>query len=171
MKCVCLVVSVLVGISALGQSVAELDKRNGFKEYTIGSNLSSIGESLQFIKRLEGKETKLFKAKESAIIDGMVGEVELAFYKERLVEITIFFQQKSLEEYDHLKTSLTQLYGNPVDESGSKNKPAYLSEYDRILMWKGSVIGLQYNYDVSHKVIEIVYWGLNETTEKAKEDF
>ncbi len=171
MKVILLMASVLVGLKTIAQTTAELDKKNGFREFTIGTEISSIETQIQFIKKLESAETKLFKVKEAAIVNGMSGEVELVFYKDRLVEITVFFKQKTLDDYNSLKESLTELYGAPNDASKSKTKPAYLSAYDKILIWKGAVIGLQYNYDVSHKVIEVIYWGLNEKTDKAKEEF
>jgi hypothetical protein len=161
---------ILVGSNGFGQSPVELDKENGFQEYTIGTKLASIEKKLKFLD--EGAQTKLFKAREKAIVNGMKGgDIELAFYKDRLVEITIVFQRKTINEYDSLKHSFEKLYGNPKDQSYSKRKPPYLSGYDKILMWEGFVIGLQYNYDVSHKVIEIIYWGLKEKTSKAKEKF
>jgi len=171
MKVILLMAGVFVGLTTIAQTTAELDKKNGFREFTIGTEISSIETEIQFIKKLESAETRLFKVKEAAIINGMSGEVELVFYKDRLVEITVFFKQKTLDDYNSLKESLTQLYGAPNDASKSKTKPAYLSAYDKILIWKGAVIGLQYNYDVSHKVIEVIYWGLNEKTDKAKEEF
>jgi len=173
MKWTYFIAGILIGFNAIGQSTADLDKKNGFREYTIGADLSSFTDKILLIKRMERDDAKLYKVKAPIIIEDMPGEgeVELASYKDRLVEITIFFQQKTIDDYDNFKQSLTRLYGTPIDESTHKNKPAYLTEYDKILMWKGSVIGLQYNYDVSHKVIEIVYWGLNEVTEKSKEEF
>jgi hypothetical protein len=99
------------------------------------------------------------------------GEIELAFYKDRLVEITIVFQRKNMNEFDSIKHSFEKLYGSPKDKSYSKKKPAYLTTYDKIFEWEGFVIGLQYNYDISHKVIEIIYWGLREKTQKSAEKF
>jgi len=170
MKCRCLVIGVFIGFHVSAQSPVELDKENGFKEYTIGTKLSSLEKKLKPLD--EGVQTKLFKAKEKAIINGIKGgEIELAFYKDRLVEITIVFQRKTIDEYDSLKQSLERLYGTPKDKSYSKKKPSYLTTYDKILEWEGFVIGLQYNYDVSHRVIEIIYWGVKEKTQKSKERF
>jgi hypothetical protein len=168
------IVGILISYNTFGQTATDLDKNNGFREYTIGTHLSSFTDKILLIsKKLEKDSARLYKVKEPVIIENMMGagEVELAFYKDRLVEITLFFHQKTIDDYNNFKQSLSQLYGTPVDESNNKNKPTYLTEFDKILMWKGSVIGLQYNYDVSHKVIEIVYWGLNEVTEKSKGEF
>ena len=170
MKYLCPVVAVFIGFNVFGQSPVELDKENGFKEYTIGTKLPTIEKKLKLLD--EGYQTKLFKPKEKAEINGMKGgEIELAFYKDRLVEITIVFHRKTINEYDSLKHSFEQLYGIPKDKSYSKKKPSYLTTYDEIFEWEGLVIGLQYNYDVSHKVIEIIYWGLKEKTQKSKEKF
>jgi hypothetical protein len=132
--------------------------------------LPTIEKKLKFLD--ENGLTRLFKAKEKAEINGMKGgEIELAFFKDRLVEITVVFHRRSMKEYDSLRHSFEQLYGIPKDKSLSKNKPSYLTTYDEILMWEGLVVGLQYNYDVSHKVIELIYWGLKEKTQKSKERF
>jgi len=162
-------VGVFIGFNGRSQNMAEIDKENGFKEYTIGSKLESLEKKIKLID--ENGQTKLYKAKEKAKINGMSGEIELAFYKDRLVEITIVFKRRSQEEYDSLKHSFERQFGHPKDQSLSKKKPAYLSAYDKIFTWEGFVIGLQFNYDVSHKSIEIVYWGLKEKTQKSREKF
>jgi len=170
MKRLSFVLYVFFGLNGFGQSPIELDKENGFKEYTIGTKLSSIENKLKLLD--EGFQTKLFKGKEKALINGMKGgDIELAFYRDRLVEITIVFHRKTIDEYDSLKHSFEKLYGIPKDKSYSKKKPSYLTTYDKIVEWEGLVIGLQYNYDVSHKVIEIIYWGLKEKTQKSREKF
>jgi hypothetical protein len=154
-----------------GQSPIELDKENGFGDYKIGTKLSSI--DVKKLKLLdENPQNQLFKAKEKAIINGMKGgEVELVFYRGRLVEITVVFRRRTADEYDSLLQTLEQQYGHPKDKSYSKKKPTYLTTFDKILEWEGLVMGLQYNYDVSHKIIELIYWGLKERTPKAKENF
>ena len=170
MKCFCFIIGVFTSFIAFGQSPVELDKENGFQEYKIGTKLSTIEKKLKLLD--ENGPTQLFKAKEKAKVNGMTGgEIELAFFRNRLVEITIIFRRKTMKDYDSLKHSFEQLYGIPKDKSYSKNKPSYLTTYDEIFMWEGFVIALQYNYDVSHRVIEIIYWGLKEKTAKSKEKF
>jgi len=170
MKYLYFVISVFIGLRGAGQSPVELDKNKGFNEYTIGAKLSSIENKLKLLD--EAGLTKLFKVKEKATLNGMTGgEIELAFYRDKLVEITIVFRRKTIDEYDSLKHSFEQFYGIPKDKSYSKKKPSYLNTYDKIVEWEGLVIGLQYNYDVSHKVIEIIYWGLKEKTPKSAEKF
>src|SRR4051812_10818964 len=84
------VLSVLVGLTisyqSLCQSVVELDKQNGFREFTIGSPLSSIKKELQFNKVLNRTESKLFQVKENIIVNDLAGQTELIFYRDRLVE-------------------------------------------------------------------------------------
>lgn len=170
-KIICLLIVVSIGQYALGQSPIELDKENGFGDYKIGTKLSSL-ESKKLKLLDENLQNQLFKTKEKATINGMKGgEVELVFYKNRLVEITIVFHRRTADEYDSLRQTLEQQYGPPKDKSYSKKKPAYLTTFDKIFEWEGLVMGLQYNYDVSHKVIELVYWGLKERTPKSKENF
>jgi hypothetical protein len=169
MKWLYLVAIVFTGFKLSGQSPIELDKEKGFKEYAIGTKLPTIKKKLKILD--EGYQTKLFKAKEKAEINGMKGgEIELAFYEDRLVEITVVFHRKTMKEYDSLKHSLEHLYGTPKDKSYSKKEPSYLTTNDEIFEWEGLVMGLQYNYDVSHKVIEIIYWGLREKTQKSIEE-
>jgi hypothetical protein len=154
-----------------GQTISELDKKNGYKEFSIGSELSAVQKELHFLKVLKKAESKLYEVKENVVIEGLAGKTELVFYKDRLVEITVFFKQTTLDDFNQLRKSLEQLYGPGMDESDSKNKPSDLTAFDKIIMWKGAVIGLQLNYDVSDKVTEMIYWGLNEVTEKTKEEF
>ena len=166
-----LVAGLTLAFNSYSQSLAELDKQNGFKEFTIGAPLSSIQKELQFNKVLNKTESKLFQVKENVMINDLAGQAELIFYKDRLVEITIFFNQTSMVDFNQLKESFEKQYGPGIDESNSKNKPDHLTDFDKIMMWKGSVIGLQLSFDKSHKVTELIYWGLNEVTDKAKEEF
>jgi hypothetical protein len=170
-----IVLTVVVGFSlafkSYCQSVAELDKKNGFREFTIGSPLSSVQKELQFNKVLNKTESKLFQVKENVVVNDLVGQTELIFYQDRLVEITIFFNQTTMVDFNQFKESFEKQYGAGIDESNSKNKPDHLTDFDKIIVWKGSMIGLQLNYDVSHKVTELIYWGLSEVTDNAIEEF
>lgn len=160
-----------LAFQAFGQDIRELDKRNGFKEYKIGLILTEIDpRKLEFIKELDKADSKLFKVKDIVIVEGLAGQIELAFYKDRLVEITLFFEKTTLDDYNHLKGGVESLFGKGKDDSSSKTKPSYLTDYDKIFAWKGAVMGLQLNYDVSHKVTEMVYWGLKEVTERSNEE-
>lgn len=162
---------VLVGMNVSGQSTAQLDEKNGFQQFTINKGLSDVKDSLEFLKIFGNEHAKLFRVKNPVAVNGISGVPELVFYKDKLVEITIFFEKATSENYESMKRSLTQEFGPPEDQSKSKNKPAHLSKKDRVITWKGKSIGLQLNYDVSHKMIEMVYWGLDETTEKIKGEF
>jgi hypothetical protein len=152
----------------VSQTTKELDQDDGSTDYKIGDEFLVLKkrEKLKFIKPLEGDETKLYKAKNNLVINGLTGNVELAFYKDRLVEIMIFFERTSVDDLTALKKILVSQYGNPVDQFQNKNRPEYLANFDVFYLWKGNVIGLQLNYDTSGQVAEIVYWGLKETTKE-----
>lgn len=171
MKWIYFFVSVSVGIDASGQSTAQLDEKNGFQQFTINQELSAVKDSLEFLKVFGNEHAKLFKVKDPVTVNSISGLTELVFYKDKLVEITIFFEKATIVNYEEMKQSLVQQFGAPEDQSKSKNKPAHLSKKDRVYSWKGKTLGLQLNYDVSHKMIEMIYWGLDETTEKIKEEF
>src|SRR5882724_6529078 len=166
MKWVYFIASALVGVNVLGQSTVQLDEKNGFRAFTINKDLSVLKDNLEFIRTVDNDSAKLFQVKDPVVVNGLNGVTELVFYKDKLVEITVFFEKTSLENYMNLQKSLTQLYGTPVDDTNSKNKPTHLSKADRVYTWKGKTTGLQLNYEVNHKVIEMIYWGLNEVSEK-----
>ena len=171
MKWIYFFVCTLIGINVSGQSIAQLDEKNGFQQFTINKELSAVKDSLEFLKVFGDEQAKLFKVKEPVTINGISGATELVFYKDKLVEVSVFFEKATVESYEGMKRSLTEQFGTPEDQSKSKNKPAHLSKNDRVLTWKGKAVGLQLNYDVSHKTIEMIYWGLDETTEKIKGEF
>jgi hypothetical protein len=64
MKWICFVFSVFIGLRGFGQSPVELDKSNGFNEFTIGTKLTSIEKKLKLLD--EGAQTKLFKARQKS---------------------------------------------------------------------------------------------------------
>jgi hypothetical protein len=171
MKCIYFFAIVLVVINVSAQSTAQLDEKNGFQQFTINKELSAVKDSLEFLKIFGNENAKLFKVKAPVTINGLSGSPELVFYKDKLVEITIFFEKTTKENYDGMKRSLTEQFGPAEDQTKSKNKPAHLSKNDRVLTWKGKAIGLQLNYDVSQKMIEMIYWGLDEATEKIMREF
>jgi hypothetical protein len=171
MKWIYFFTSVLIGIEGLTQSIVQLDEKNGFQQFTINKELSAVQDSLEFLKVFGNEHAKLFKVKDPVTVNGISGVTELVFYKDKLVEISIFFKKATVVNYDSMKRTLVQQFGDPEDQSKSKKKPAHLSKKDRVYTWKGKKLGLQLNYDVSHKMIEMLYWGLDEATEKIKEEF
>jgi hypothetical protein len=172
MKLIYLIVTViaLVGRSVFGQITTPLDKANGFRAFTIDKELSQVKESLEFMKVIDHDEVKLYKVKDPTSFNGKNGIAELVFYKDKLAEITIFFRKTSIKDYYTMRDSLTKHFGAPVDDSNSKTKATHLSKNDKVYTWKGTKVGLQLNYEVNNKMIEMIYWGLNEVTEKIKEE-
>ncbi len=171
MKWIYFFVCALIEINVSAQSILQLDEKHGFEQFTISKELSAVQDSLEFLKVFGNESAKLFRVKKAVTVNGISGMPELVFYKDKLVEVSIFFEKASEENFEGMKRSLTQQFGDPEDQSKSKNKPAHLSKKDRVFTWKGKAVGLQLNYDVSHKIIEMIYWGLDETTEKIKGEF
>src|SRR5258706_16442652 len=135
MKWIYFFVSVLVGIDVLGQSNTHLDEKNGFRQFTINKELSAVKDSLEFLKVFGNEQAKLFKVKDPVTVNGLGGVIELVFYKDKLVEITIFFEKTTVENCEEMKRALIQQFGDPEDQSKSKNKPAHLSKKDLVFSW------------------------------------
>ncbi|HTH57510.1 MAG TPA: hypothetical protein VL728_15775 [Cyclobacteriaceae bacterium] len=163
--------SVLVGFSSMAQNAELLDEKGGFRSFTLHKELSAVQEKMEFLKVFDHKHAKLFKVEEPVVVDGFSGIVELVFYKYKIAEITIFFEKTSMEDYEEMKRSLTRQFGPFEDHSKSESKPDHLAEDDYTITWKGKKVGLQLIYDVSHKVTEMIYWGLEETSIKIKAEF
>ena len=60
MRAAYLAIGVIICATAAGQSVAELDKKGGFKEFRIGDTLSRHQDKIKFTKTLDNADTKLY---------------------------------------------------------------------------------------------------------------
>lgn len=134
-----------VSIISVGQDIAELEKRNGFKDIKLGT----IADSVKGVKlKKEFKEKDQFPAKLYSVSHpdyDQIGEVkvkdiELKSYKDLIYEIKIVTHKDP-----RLMKALQSLYGK--------------AEYDiinEIYFWKGRDVLLKFRSDGKHH-LELTY--------------
>jgi hypothetical protein len=140
-----LIVLLLAGFTAFGQNIAELEKRNGFKDLKLGSLIDSVrGYKLE----KEFKERDEFPAKlytvenpdYENIGEVKVTKVELKTYKDIVYEIHVVTAKDP-----RLMKALESLYGGA--DYDMKNKTYF---------WKTDNIILKFNSESRNK-LELTY--------------
>lgn len=155
MRWISLIILFFVCNKTTAQNIISLDKSPVINDFKIGAGLSSINEDMKFMKVFDDSEMKLFRVKRQVNVYEMKGEIELTFYRDILVEITVFFQRSKPSDFNHLRQSLTELHGIPM-EIKSKFTDTYL--FDKIYSWSISSMGLRLCYNIKHKLTEIIFW-------------
>src|SRR3982751_7108262 len=111
MKSIVAILFLAVCNLAFAQSVEELDKKAGFKEFRIGDTLTVHQDKIKFMKILDNADTKLYLVKNQISVKSYTGEVELEFYKGRVQEIIVSFKNSTPAGFDDILKSLETLYG------------------------------------------------------------
>ncbi|HWA35344.1 MAG TPA: hypothetical protein VG737_14490 [Cyclobacteriaceae bacterium] len=167
MKLFILVLAVLIQTATIAQSVEELDKKAGFKEFRIGDTLTTHQDKIKFMKVLDNADTKLYLVKNQISVKAYTGEVELEFYKGKVQEIIVSFKNSTPAGFDDILKSLETLYGK--SEKG-KDKTPPLDRFEKIFVWSGQKIMLRLGYDENYKLTEMVFTG-HDSLEKLKSEF
>jgi hypothetical protein len=149
------------------QSVEDLDKKAGFKEFRIGDTITVHQDKIKFMKVLDNADTKLYLVKNQISVKSYTGEVELEFYKGKLQEIIVSFKNSTPAGFDDILKSLETLYGK--SEKG-KDKTPPLDRFEKLFTWSGQKIGLRIGYDENYKLTEMVFTG-HDSLEKLKSEF
>jgi hypothetical protein len=135
----------VIGFRAAAQSVAELEKRNGFKDIRLAANADSV-KGAKIKKEFKEKDqypAKLYEVKHpdyEKIGEVKVKEVALKSYKDMIYEISVI-----TEKDPRLMKALESLYGK--------------AEYDilnQIYFWKSDSIVLKFQATGKHH-LELTY--------------
>jgi hypothetical protein len=156
-----------LGSTALSQSIDELDKKGGFKEFKIGDTLSIHESKIKFSRTLDNADTKLYLVKDLVSVKSYTGEVELEFYKGKVQEVIVTFKNSTKTSFDDILKSLETLYG-PYSKDKEKTKDT--ERFDKTYAWTGQRVKLRIGYDEKRKQTELSY-SENTSLEKLKEEF
>ncbi|HZY82183.1 MAG TPA: hypothetical protein VFE50_21810 [Cyclobacteriaceae bacterium] len=167
MKSILIILALVAQAAVFGQSIEELDKKGGFKEFRVGDSLSVHQDKIKFMKTLDNADTKLYLVKELVSVKSYTGEVELEFYKGKIQEIIVSFKNSTKPGFEDILKSLETLYGKPEK---SKEKSPGTARFERLLVWNGQQVILRLGYDENYKLTEMVYYGANSLA-KLKEEF
>lgn len=168
MKSACLfAVGLIISIAATAQSLEELDKKGGFKEFKVGDSLSVHESKAKFMRTLDNADTKLYLVKDLVSVKSYTGEVELEIYKGRVQEVIVSFKNSTKAGFEDILKSLETLYG-PYSKDKEKSKA--LDRFEKVYSWPGQKIKLRIGYDENYKLTELVYSG-NTSLDKLKEEF
>lgn len=114
MKHILLATFISAGSSVLSQDLAELDRRNGFKDLKLGSRLDSVKgaefkkdfkEKNEFPAKLYGVENDEYKS----IGEVKVKKVEVKTYKDRVYEIVVITHKDT-----RLMKGMEKSFGKPI---------------------------------------------------------
>src|SRR3954468_19158231 len=111
MKAFLTVVGLFAFATLFGQSIEELDKKAGFKEFKIGDSLSVHESKITFMRTLDNADTKLYLVKDLVSVKSYTGEVELEMYKGRTQEVVVSFKNSTKAAFEDILKSLETLYG------------------------------------------------------------
>jgi hypothetical protein len=122
----------LVSFSAFGQTIDSLDKKNGFKNFKLGSSVQGY-QTLKFIKK-EGDLKYYNILTQQKIGTCITKSLMCVFYKGKLSKILV--EMKSTSDAYALYHILEDAYGTP--QLDNKNK------YDLEYYWYGNKVNLTY---------------------------
>jgi hypothetical protein len=157
----------IVSITASAQSIEELDKKGGFKEFQIGDTITKHESKIRFSKTLDNADTKLYLVKDLVSVKSYTGEVELEIYKGKVQEVIVSFKNSTKAGFEDILKSLETLYG---PYSKEKDKSPELDRFEKIHVWAGQRIKLRIGYDENYKLTKLVYME-NTSLEKLKSEF
>jgi len=162
-----IVVGLIASFAVSAQSIEELDKKAGFKEFRIGDTLATHESKIKFMRTLDNADTKLYLVKDLASVKSYTGEIELEFYKGRIQEVIVSFKNSTKTSFDDILKSLETLYG-PYSKEKDKSKDA--ERFEKVYSWNGQKIKLRIGFDENYKLTELVY-SENTSLEKLKNEF
>jgi hypothetical protein len=154
-------------MSVFAQSIDELDKKAGFKEFRIGDSLSVHESKVKFMRVLDNADTKLYLVKDLVSVKSYTGEVELEMYKGKVQEIVVSFKNSTKAGFEDILKSLETLYG-PYSKDKEKSKD--FDRYEKLYSWTAQRIKLIVGYDENYKLTKLIYVE-NTSLEKLKEEF
>jgi hypothetical protein len=167
MKAFLTVVGLIAFMSVSAQSIDELDRKAGFKEYKIGDTLSEHESKIKFMRVLDNADTRLYLVKDLVSVKSYTGEVELEMYKGKVQEIVVSFKNSTKAGFEDILKSLETLYG-PYSKDKEKSKA--FDRYEKLYSWTGQRIKLIVGYDENYKLTKLIYVE-NTSLEKLKEEF
>ena len=157
-----------ISSTAFAQSIEELDKKGGFKDFKVGDDISIYKDKAKFTKTLENADTKLFLVKELVSVKKYTGEVELKVYKDKVQEVIVSFKNSAKPDFDDLLKSLETLYG---ESKVNKKKTPELDRFEKVNVWEGEKIVLRLAYDANRKLTEMKFLDQKDKLDKLKEEF
>ena|ERR1041385_1162615 len=166
-KIIFIVVSLVACGIASAQSIEELDKKAGFKEFKIGDTLSLHESKIRFTRTLDNADTKLYLVKDLQSVKSYTGEVELEMYKGKIQEVVVSFKNSTKTGFEDILKSLETLYG---EYSKDKEKDKAFDRFEKLYSWTGKRIKLVIGYDENYKLTKLFYIE-NTSLEKLKEEF
>jgi hypothetical protein len=169
MKAICLIIfGLMISSATIAQSVEELDKKGGFKEFKVGDSISVYKDKGKFTKSGENADTKMFLVKELVSVKKYTGEIELKVYKSKVQEVIVSFKNSTKADFDDLLKSLETLYGQ---STVNKKKSPELDRFEKVNVWTGEKIVLRLGYDANRKLTEMKFVDQHNTLDKLKEEF
>ena len=162
-----IVVALIVYNVAFAQSIEELDKKAGFKEFHIGDSLPVHESKIRFTRTLDNVDTRLYLVKDLVSVKSYTGEVELEMYKGKIQEIIVSFKNSTKTGFEDILKSLETLYG---EHSKDKEKDKAFDRFEKLYSWTGQRIKLVIGYDENYKLTKLFYIE-NTSLEKLKEEF
>ena len=140
--------------AAIGQTIAQLEKKNGFRDARFGASVKTFKNLV--LTEKEGN-TKYYRRKTDVLeMKGIpFADITYGFYKDRLSHI--FITINGVENSRKFASLLESLYGE-----GERLYP-WVEAFDNVLEWNGEDITLTYGEIASTKegIIHYYYHNIN----------
>ncbi len=148
-----LLVSFIHAYTASGQTITQLDKKNGFRDAKLGASIKSFRNLV--LTEQEGN-TKYYRRKTDVMTMKEVefADITYAFYKDRLSHV--FITLNGVENSRKFVSLLESLYGE-----GERLYP-WVESFDNVLEWNGDKITLTYG-EIANTKEGIVHYYSNTT--------
>ncbi|RDC63896.1 hypothetical protein [Adhaeribacter pallidiroseus] len=139
--------------TASGQTITQLEKKNGFRDARFGASVKSFRNLV--LTEQEGN-TKYYRRKTDVMTMKGVefADITYAFYKDRLSHV--FITLNGVENSREFVTLLESLYGE-----GERLYP-WVESFDNVLEWNGENITLTYG-EIANTKEGIVHYYSNTT--------
>ncbi len=143
--------SLLISFSSFGQSIAQLEKRNGFRDARLGASIKTFRNLV--LTESEGNTKYYRRTTDVMTMKGVTfADITYAFYNGRLSHI--FITLNGVENSRKFVALLESLYGE-----GERLYP-WVESFDNVLEWNGENITLTYGEIASTKESVIHYYSL-----------
>jgi len=128
-----------------GQNIEKLDKKNGFKDITLGANIKEFIH--KFDKEEDGKGIgyDIYNTKDTYEYIGYIPieKVSIFVYKEKIHEIKVFL---NLEMYEDVKKVLAKAYGEPAEDACQEMSNEEEEQLIKTCAWEGQKVRLWCSY-------------------------
>ncbi|MBN8653437.1 MAG: hypothetical protein J0L67_18560 [Cytophagales bacterium] len=161
----------------LGQNISELEKKRGFRDFTLGQDFSMYKDRVWMTiadeEQNKNKKVKEYSLKDEIKVKDLDFMVTLKFYQDKLIEVSVYRLTKNINEFSSIKQSLFSLYGAVDNSHLDPNKPSDLRECNEVFLWNSESVGLELVHCTKEEpfLVEFTIWDIKANLKILKDEF